>query len=343
MPRELFVQVASMRGNPNFPEMLESGPRTWFNTACSQSPKLDSLILTDVADQEGNLYTYELDWIVNNFARCFSNIFIGTAVIKWNGIGSDYEKRIGSEYVEGIANADHRWKNIYLSRAIADKLLTRYPSLYFNWYISYEANLNAFVGADVRVNTSVGSPISGYTVKEAYKAYLYQLSNDLYAKRPRAVLWSPTFWTPFQSLDATSKSQLQSAIRDVALVANRVNWLHFQDFIGQSSYVQCLSPSGCFPRVIYPIGCSNTVGYFNLLKYATTNTSIVSLRTNLEMMINKRINNQPTLDFIAADRNELAERVACYNANGVPIGASWEIRWWYRSYFASPANPIVYP
>jgi hypothetical protein len=332
MPRELFMQVKGLQYDAATFEYWDgpAGAGTWLRKACEQSPRLDSLILTEVADEQGNLYTSVLDLIIQRYSQCFSNIFIGTTTAKWTGPGSVYS--------EGMVNADYRWKNIYLSRTIADNLLARYPNLYFNWYISYEANLNYFIGDDVRVDRAVGTPISGYTVKEAYKAFLYQLSSDLYAKRPRAVLWSPSFWTAFNELSITQQSQLQLAVRDVMLFATRVNWVHFQDFMGQSAIVQCRDANYCFPRIVYKSTCENTVKYFNLLKAASTNTSVVSLRTNLEMFVTQRFPSGSD-GFVPADRNELNEREACYARNNVPIGASWEIRYWYRSYFEVPRSP----
>lgn len=327
-PRELFVQVSSVYTGS---EAYKT--RAWFEKACAQTPKLDGLVLGNAADAQGELYTAQLD-IVDDYFHCFSNIFIGTVEPDWAGPGSPY--------VEGIVDPQFRWQQINLSRAVADKLLARYPAVYFHWYITYEANLNFFVGDDVRVDRTVGTPISGYAVKEAYKAFLYQLSGDLYAKRQRTVLWSPTFWTPYASLSATQRSELQSAVRDVLVGSVRVNWLHFQDLIGQQSYVVCQSFSSCYPRVTYPIGCDNTVGYYGLLKAATSSTQVVSLRTNMEMFIMQRApGNQ--YGIMPADKNELIEREACYGRNSVPIGASWEIRWWYLSYYGLPHITWDYP
>lgn len=319
-PRELFVQVSSV---PTGAEAYKT--QAWFNKACAQNPKLDSLVLQNVADAQGNLYAAQLDTISSYF-KCFSNIFVGTTEPLWDGPGSPY--------VEGIVDPNFRWSQIYLSRAIADKFIARYPDLYFNWYITYEANLNFFVGDDVRTDTKVGTPITGNSVKEAYKAYLAQLSGDLYAKKPRAVLWSPTFWKPFLDMSAEERANLQVAIQDTIAASNRVNWLHFQDFMGQQSFVRCESTASCYPRVIYKIGCDNTKNYYSLLSDATANTQIVSLRVNMEMFITQYLPND-TYGLMPADKYELFEREACYSRNNLPIGASWEIRWWYWTYFGT--------
>ncbi|MEJ2763170.1 hypothetical protein VV869_04225 [Photobacterium sp. MCCC 1A19761] len=317
-PKSLFVQVSSVYvGTESWKT------KAWFEKVCSEHKNIGSndyiynLVLQQTGDHEGNLYNAQLD-IIDDYFYCFDNIFMGTTTES----GAD-------DYVKGITSEKYRWNHIKLSNTIADKILAKYPGLWFNWYISHEANLNHFISGRTGY-----SNISGYEVKEAYLAYIKQLSEDLNKKTERAILWSPTFWNSFDELSCEEKDMLKMHLSDFFSKADKITWLHFQDFIGQASLASCQGVFQCEApsRVIYPIDYKNTVSYYNLLKEATMNTNVQSLRVNMEMFVTS---SEVRNEFFPGQFNEIREREKRYKENGIPIGASWEIRWWYRSLYGN--------
>lgn len=333
-PKGLFVQVS---GIPTGSEAWKA--REWFQTVCDNhrtpgaSDYIYDLVLSDTGNADGQLYTAQLD-LVDDYFHCFNNIFMGTVDLAWAGEGLNH-----SRYLQGIMDSGYRWENIIVSRTIADALIARYPNLAFHWYVTLESNLNYFVGTNIG-----GSGYSGYQVKEAYKAYLLQLSNDLWAKRHGAILWSPTFWTPYGTLDAPTRANLGTAIADLLLATPRVSWLHFQDYLGQSSTVRCTAAGVCSPWQVpnYARTCSDAVSYYQLLRDVVP-ASVSSLAVNQEMFMLGLDNAGSLMGMFPSDPAELTKRELCYQQNGVPVGVSWEIRWWYLSKYGNTTVNVAYP
>jgi hypothetical protein len=304
VPKSLFVQPGSIPYGMNGEDAWIS--RTYFDHVCTahKTPGADDyiydLVLSEVADDSGNLFDAQLD-LVDDYFSCFNNIFFGTVALPWSGAGSPY--------VEGMKDEAFRWANINMSAAVADKIIARYPNVTINWYVSYEANLSAFA--------------SDATLTADYAAFLGELSNELYAKRPGAVLWSPAFWSHPASENLTA---LRTELSTVFPVAPHLTWLHFQDFVGQSAHY---TPPDTYH---YDFTCQDALQHYDVLKAAAPN--LASLAVNMELFVSGD-SNAPTALY-SGQQSEQQAREQCYAAAGVPIGASWEIRWWYLSDHGQP-------
>ena len=303
VPKSLFVQVTSV---PAGAEAYRT--RTWFKKICDNhrsvgSPNyIQDLVLSEVADQNGTLDAARLS-IVEDYFGCFDNVFVGTANL-------DH----ADPYVAGMKDSTFRWDNILLSEKIAQaydaRFQQKFPGQAFHWYVSYEANLNAF-----SLDT---------TLKNAYAAYLLELSNRLTAVRAGSVLWSPAFWTQYAAV--SDQTALRSAIADVMAAAPKVNWLHFQDFVGQAAKQNCSTAA-----VTYGFNASDGIGYYNLINQAV-GSKLASLRVNMEHFVSGGAG-CPSGGLYPGESTELSARENAYQTAGVPIGASWEVRWWYRALY----------
>ncbi|MFH2009400.1 MAG: MopE-related protein [bacterium] len=313
-PKSLFVQATSVPTGAD-----EYRTRTWFHKVCTDhrtpgSPDfIHNLVLSEIADPQGNLATAALD-IIEDYYGCFDNVFIGTANLPH-----------ADPYNSGMKDVTFRWDNINLSAQVAAAYDARFgqsfPGQAFHWYISYEANLN-YLASDV-------------TLKNAYAAYLLELTNQLTAIRSGAVLWSPAFWTPYGSVP--SYSALQSALTDVLSTAPLLSWLHFQDFVGQAASLNCSTSN-----ITYGFGAADGIGYHGLVSAANPGT-LASVRVNMEHFVLGDAGTCGAWYIVAGDPVEHAAREAAYEAAGVPIGASWEIRWWYLAQYGPETQACNQP
>ncbi len=302
--KSLFVQATSV---PTGSDAYIT--RTWFQKVCTDhrtagsANYISNLVLSEIADTQGNLMTDALD-IIEDYYGCFDNIFVGTRNLDHS-----------DPYVTGMKDSTFRWDNINLSVLVANAYEARFnqltPAAGYHWYISYEANLN-YLASDV-------------TLKNAYAAYLLELSTQLNAIRSGAVLWSPAFWTPYNSVP--SHAALQNAISDVLTTAPGITWLHFQDFVGQAASYNCTTTT-----TSYGFGAADAIGYYGLVSAANPGT-VASVRINMEHFILGDIATCGSWYIVAGDPTEHAAREAAYEAAGAPIGASWEIRWWYQAHY----------
>jgi hypothetical protein len=304
--------------------------RTWLKTICDKhrtkgsSNYIFNLVVMETGRKklvggqwlyEGSKNTAVLDTagldLIEDYYGCFDNIFVGTAVIPTS-----------NPYAPGgdMASATHRWDKIILpSRLLAQAYDARYKAKFgskpLHWYISYEANLNYFTSAALRGQ---------------YAATFNELIKDFKKLRPGAsIMWSPNFWTKYASLGTSAKSSLQSALTDffTRWETAGLNWVHFQDFVGASSYHNC-STGG----ISYGINASNAIGYYGLLNQAA-GSALSSLRVNMELFRSTKGACNLFSCCAVGDKAEHASREAAYTAAGVPVGASFELRYWYPALY----------
>jgi len=286
LPKSLMIQASTLTQTP--PAEL----RRWLEHVRlehrdpSRSDYVANLVLQDVADERGNLLTGVLD-VVDDYFAVFDNVFVGTQYIPWTGRGS--------RYVEGIADAAFRWRNLRTSRRAWDALLARYPGQTFHGYLGYEANLNGLTDA---------------RVKAAYEAYLIQAVRDWHQRRPgTAVMWSPTFWRGYRYSSALRRnlSDLFANVQAADPDGRGIDWLHWQDSVGK--------------RLL-------TVN--DVARWHTFLGSVhrfASLRVNMEFF-----KPDGRGGIVAGDAAEHAQREDAYRRLGVPLGASWELRFWYPAH-----------
>ncbi|WP_242112297.1 hypothetical protein [Luteimonas aquatica] len=335
-PKSIFLQL-----NQPF---VEADMRAWLQKACDLKDagdpnQLTNLVIQQATHSDGTLRAAALN-VAEPYFRCFGSVFFGVAHRsneEWKDWPRPPDKdktndNPGTMYDAGIKDASFRADGIRVAKLAADNITARFPNLPFHWYVSYESNLNYMTDAAIR---------------GAYKEYLSQVTAYLYAVKPRSILWSPAFWTPYDTLSAAQRESLTAAVAEVLASSPRLNRLDFQDFIGQASTVTCVSPTNCLPwqPVRYKIDYRNTLGYYALMRdaQARAGNTVVNLMVNMEMFITQRDAAGNEVGFTTGDPPELALREQKYRENGIPIGACWEIRYWYFSNYGVPAVTWTYP
>lgn len=319
-PVGLFVQLSTL-------PMDDGGrkARVWFDALCEHNrtrpsdERIGSLVLQQTADEEGSLYVRQLR-LVEEYFSCVDTVYFGTAHKNWHGQGS--------QYVEGIGDDAFRQANIGLSNRVADQLATRYRSLPFAWYVNYEANLNFLTVDEKDFRGSRGDLLIS-----AYQDFLSRVSGHMRSLRQADVLWSPTFWSRGGALSEVQMNRLQAAISRLLTGAGDLTEIHFQDFVGQSSYVTCEDLAKCDAVVHRTLRCHDVIEYFRLLNGAKSGTNVRNIAVNLEMFTTKKDRRGKVIGLIPEFAGDLSDRIDCYQRHGVPLGASWEIRWWHASLF----------
>ena len=285
----------------------------------SKDDHIFNLTLTDVAtysipyagqnnQTDSVLKTTALDALRPFVAMgCFDNVFVGTVDIGYYPTAD--------KYWAGILDSAFRWENLYEQRTVAAAFnawwTTSLGSRPYHWYVSFEANLSYFTNSGI---------------KAAYEAYLLQSVVDLHAVPGRsatAVQWSPTFWTSFAGTSTTDrqsiKNNLASMFTNVALLSNSagINWLDLQDFVGQT---HCPAVQNGYPTTA---AYQNAVSWFGLVGQAY---NFASRRMNLEYFRSCQLG--PEWRFSPMPLSEIRTREDYYEANSIPVGASFDLRYW---------------
>jgi hypothetical protein len=165
------------------------------------------------------------------------------------------------------------------------------------------------------------------SVRTAYSAYLLEMVRAYnqalrYAGEPaasssRAVLWSPAYESSYFSHSPLELNRIRDNLRymfhDVQRTAEGegigrgVDWLDMQDKLGQTE---------CFSVECY-VGVKHWYDFLTSVNFPEF--SFASLRVNMELF---------SSNLPGPDVNEHRARQDFYEANGIPIGASWELRFW---------------
>ncbi|EOR03422.1 hypothetical protein MMP65_10955 [Acinetobacter sp. ANC 3926] len=282
-----------------------------LNNIC-QNKGNHNLVIINEFNSDGTLNEKLLNQ-VQPYYKCFDNIFFSVDSKKWNRNSNDWKD---TKYYNAIIDQNFVNDNIKYALKNAQNIKKKYPNLDFNWYISYEANLNYF--ADDRI-------------KDGYKYYLKNLSESLYKTKKTQILWSPAFWMPYNKLSDNQKNKLTNNLNDLFKNTPKITWLHFQDFLGQTSSISCTA-SSCLNSSIKNRNfssesdeCSNTKGNYSILRNSIKNTNIKDLKVNMELfMLNKNSNNS----YVPTPKEIINERAQCYLDNNIPIGISFEMLYW---------------
>jgi len=297
-PHGLMIQVSSLAPSispTQLKSMLEK-VRAKHRISLASPGYINSVVLQDIADQNGKLLTTYLDvikpYLPGGKTPAFTTAYVGTVDLAWTGTGS--------KYIEGIASSTFRNKNVALSNTAAKAFSVRYPTLKYNWYITYEANLGAFWNDAVKNN---------------YTAYINQLAASLSTvKSGKTFMWSPAFWTNYAAMPAWALPSLQLNIKDASSKITMPFILNLQDFVGQSS--------GATTR-------EDAVVWMNYLK-----TNWKAARTTHQINVEQFVQSS-TGAITAANPAEIAARSNYYAQQGLTLGPTWEIRFWYQRLYVS--------
>ena len=140
----------------------------------------------------------------------------------------------------------------------------------------------------------------------AYEAYLIQSRRDANAIKPHsAMLWSPAIWSRLP-LTWYARRAVTRVFTNIQRDSKNMGttWLHLQDMQGR--------------RWPPPLWVVKT--WYHQLKKAY---NFASLRVNMELF-------RPGLS--AASLAAIRKTEAYYKKYGIPVGASWELRYWYESH-----------
>lgn len=268
-----------------------------------------NLVLIKVFNSNGSINNDALDQI-QPYYKCFNKIFFSVESKKWN---NNYKNWKDTKYYNGIMNKDFINDNIKYSLLNAQKIINKYPDMNLNWYIDYEANLNYFKSEKIR---------------DSYEYYLKNLSNSLYKIRSTDILWSPAFWTPNNELSNNEKIKLTQNLNYLFKNIPKITWIHFQDFLGQSTFVNCerdFCQTNTFSNHNFKNqeeACLNTKENYQILKNAIEGTNIQSLKVNMELFVS--VNKKKNI-YLPIGNKLLMERKSCYSKNNIPIGISFEL------------------
>jgi len=199
----------------------------------------------------------------------------------------------GNAYQTGMLNEAHRWINLSIQRKLWRQFKDYAPHVPFHLYINHEGVLDHFDEPKIR---------------EAYEAYLIQSARDAHHIRPyAAVLWAPAIWSR-KPLTYRERKGIKRTFKNVAAFSNGrgITWLHLQDMQGRK----------------YPPRLWVVKRWYNQLKDMEL---FASLRIDMEFF---RYGGGLRADSLAA----IKKREAYYKKYGIPVGASWELRWWFESH-----------
>lgn len=208
-------------------------------------------------------------------------------------VGSHFLAVAKDPYGYGMLNAEHRWKNLNQQLDLWKAFADKYD-IPFHFYINHEGVLDYF---DIP------------SIAHAYEAYLIQSCRDANSVRPgAAVLWCPAVWSR-KALTKAETRGIKRTLQNVKIWSGTrgITWLHFQDMMGRK-----WSPS--WWTVVKWYRQLKALGIFD------------SLRVDMELF-------QTTANGLApADPGAVLARERYYKRYGVPVGASWELRWWYANH-----------
>lgn len=295
-----------------------------------------NVVLVEVLDKQGDLRVDQLLAVLphvpgGGLNTCFDNVFIGPTQL--DPTGQPWKSRPDfpgglaswcgdSLYCGGILTTSWRWDNIEANRKAADQFLA-FVDLHFpgvrerlNWYITYEGYFD-WLGGN-RYSDSISSAYSAYML-EMVKVFNQALQ---YAGEPpetssRVVLWSPAYANSYYTHSQLQLNNIRDNLRTVFHnvqtmaagegIARGVDWLDMQDKLGQTD---CFSVE-CYSGVKHWYDFLTTVDFEHF--------SFASLRVNMELF---------STNIPGPDLNEHMARQNFYEAHGIPIGASWELRFW---------------
>jgi hypothetical protein len=122
------------------------------------------------------------------------------------------------------------------------------------------------------------------------------------------MLWSPTWWTRYGTLSAATRSTIAAHVGTMLHDVPHITWVHVQDHLGADPTFTCTG---------------DAIPYYQLLRGAAP--GLASLAINMEYFTT-------TPTFMTGSATEHAARERCYASSGIPIGASFELRYWRTSH-----------
>lgn len=133
-------------------------------------------------------------------------------------------------------------------------------------------------------------------------------------------LWSPYFGQ-YPSLQAV-RQVIIFRLRDLLASVPKLGWLHVQDGVGAHSKKHSDG------TITYPLTAEDVISYFNNVLIPASGT-LRSLRLNMEFFVF----GPDGIAMYSGDPREQDNRQSKYKQANVPVGISFEIRYWYGSLY----------
>ena len=133
------------------------------------------------------------------------------------------------------------------------------------------------------------------------------------ARHDTDILWSPNFWSCYDSLSASNRTALAVNLKDY-FARVPITDLHFQDNLHTALRPQ---PEGRFTA-------EDTKHYYDLL----TEIGAPRIRVNAELFVFK----DGTHEILSISHQDYVQRMKDYAKLNLPLGACWEIRHWYPAH-----------
>ncbi len=273
----------------------------------SKDDYVNNLVIQRIANRNGTLYAAELDKIIDKW-HCFDYKFIGTVSPRWDSSNPCYTG--GHLYTQGIKSKCNRDEFERISRIAVSNFIARYPTIgAYHWYLSYEANLNAFV-----VDPAI---------RQGYARLFLQMVNMFHGVKPnRSTLWSPAFWTKYSSTTQTHRNTLATQLRLLFQYpqvyshnSKGVNWVHFQDKIGDF---------WCSPN---KPSTTDVVNWRNFL-LSTQSSYLDDVRINMEMF-RRNCSTNGLQAMTPAEAYPIENNYEAKLGN-TTLGASFSLRYWMQ-------------
>lgn len=201
----------------------------------------------------------------------------------------------GSPYFEGMQDPGHRWRNLEAQNKLWGAFRTTYPNVPAHAYINHEGVLDW---------------LDHEYTRACYEAYLVQSCRDANDAFPAAaVMWAPAIWKGY-ALSAAEERAIRVTFSNIPVWSGTrgVTWLHFQDCLGRGWASTTLE---------------DVRQWYYELKGAY---SWDSLRVDMEFF------KTTPQGLVPEDPSVIAYRENWYQSRGIPVGASWELRWWMANH-----------
>jgi PASTA domain len=305
----LFVQVESIP--------TEDDARKWLDKVVEDHEQKDSPSYVDTltvqfiahrhSDGRIRLIKDKLDWI-KNYLHHFDYLFFDCCVPPEELTASPNMK-----------DPDFRQRHLRLCRVVAQQLIDylraeniTIPAIH--WYIQWEEDLNH---------------LTSRSLKNAWKAYLLQFTNDLTeislnnGLNEPEFFWSPFFGKRYRSLEETIEIPLLIAnIRDILQSVPKLGWLHFQDGVGRESKK---NSDGTFT---YGFTAEDAINFYHNILVRASGGNLRSGLINMEFFLCAQ---RGCKEISTGDPFEHEDRMGKYELANIPVGISFEVRYWYES------------
>ena len=298
------------------------------NTACCESHAAGSYEAlgclgpkcSDLGLEPNTLLTAELDQMSEYF-HLFDRVYVGTTTWQdWDGANASSTRH----YAERQAHVGRQFMARYGHLAEGPG-----ADVDFAWYITDEGNM-----------VSMGTDNATAAV---YGAYVAESMEALTAVRPLPFLWSP--YNGHAPVNASTRARQRAGLERMLCALPHPLAIHFQDCLGQSV-------SFDFPfsyNYSVALTCEgDTVPTYELLRQVQSACPDVlrEVKVNAELFAERLAPGTGSrgedngANIVNADPREVADRLACYERHGVPVGACWAINHWHSLW--SYANATVY-